>query len=138
MGCCGSSNKVEPINTHEQVNQTDNAKSIQQQVNLIPKEKLENERSATKKAETTNLATEIKNWKTLIDTLQKNASLNRYALARKRSDFRTLDDLFAYISAYKCQNQYEQAWLIYVWITDNIESQHGRTAEWRFGSQRSG
>jgi hypothetical protein len=53
MGCCGSSNKVEPINTHEQVNQTDNAKSIRQQVNLIPKEKLENERNATKKAETT-------------------------------------------------------------------------------------
>jgi kyphoscoliosis peptidase len=114
MGCCSSSPRVEPI-THQQVNQTTNAKRIHQQVNLKPKEKQKNENNAP------NLATEIKNWKNLIDTLQQNASLNRYALARKRNDFRTLDDLFAYISAYKCQNQYEQAWLIYVWITDNIE-----------------
>ena len=116
MGCCSSSTKVESIDL-EQVNRSAENKSSRQQ----EKEKEEEEKKQKKQVETSNLATEIKNWKTLIDTLQKNASLNAYALARKRSDFPTLDDLFAYISAYKCQNQYEQAWLIYVWITDNIE-----------------
>ena len=63
---------------------------------------------------------EITNWKKLLNTLQQNESLTRYALARKRNDFTSLSEVHAYLSAYKHQNQTEQAWLIYLWITDNI------------------
>ena len=112
MGCCSSSNNVDEstqlikdTSSHQQANREQNEVTY----------------DSTRIAETSDLITEIKKWKSLIDTLQKNESLKQYALARKRTDFRSIGELCAYISAYKCENQFEQAWLIYVWITGNIE-----------------
>ena len=125
MGCCSSSNKVEDstqlIVVPKVTSSLLNRKANREQNEATYESNRRQEHDSTKIAETPDLITEIKNWKTLIDTLQKKESLKQYGLARKRTDFRSLDELYAYISAYKCENQFEQAWLIYVWITDNIE-----------------
>ena len=63
----------------------------------------------------------IEEWRSIIDSLRQNVYLNSYALSKKREQFASINELITYLSEYKFQNDLEKAWLIYVWITDNIE-----------------
>jgi transglutaminase/protease-like cytokinesis protein 3 len=105
MGCCTSSNKVEddqPI-AQDQNNPLENLDV--KKTNVID----------------TNLTSEIQDWKNLIQSLQKNENLKNYALSTQRTTFKSVDDLIHHLSLYECENTIEKAWLIYLWITDNIE-----------------
>ena len=64
---------------------------------------------------------EVNQWKALIQMLEGNTYLKRHALAKKRKDFTSLTHLIEYLKAYNAQTDIEKAYLVYVWITENIE-----------------
>lgn len=60
-------------------------------------------------------------WKQQIEKLQTNKKLEQYALSVKRNQFRTINDLIKFLSNSNCRNDLEKAWLVYFWITHNID-----------------
>lgn len=64
---------------------------------------------------------EITQWKSLIDKLRTNKGIETYAKAKTRAKFKTVQEVGEYLA--KCpyvQNDTEKAWLVFLWITDNI------------------
>ena len=69
-----------------------------------------------------SLEEQVIEWKSLIETLTSNSELMSYALAKERTEFKLVKDVGDYLAACReAQNNTEKAWLIYVWITHNIE-----------------
>ena len=64
---------------------------------------------------------EFDEWINKINNLRNNEQLELYALARKRTEFESIDDLIDYIFNSPAENDLEKAWVVYVWITENIK-----------------
>lgn len=132
MGCCFStSNRVADVNEVKPVKKKTSTEQQQQQqqqkavvrdkppsrvehrdvnVDLIDDESIE-----------PSLQSEIDYWRELVDDLNKNGDLTGYALAKQRTDFDSFDAVVDYLSKGPFHNDIEKAWLIFVWITDNID-----------------
>jgi transglutaminase/protease-like cytokinesis protein 3 len=67
-----------------------------------------------------NFQHEKAKWIGLVTDLNNNDALKRYALAKNRSHFKSVHALADYLSKGPHKNNLEKAWLIYVWITENI------------------
>jgi hypothetical protein len=60
-------------------------------------------------------------WKNLLVKLKKNESLNSYAKSKKRIDFQNTNELIQFFSKFSNKTNIDLAWLIYLWIAENIE-----------------
>ena len=69
-----------------------------------------------------DLDKQVEEWKSSIETLTSNSELMSYALAKERTEFKLVKDVGDYLADCKeAKSVTEKAWLIYVWITHNIE-----------------
>ncbi len=128
MGCCNSKNRVSDIN-QDAITQRGQIrkKEIEPELNrnTVQTEQFrreirpEQERQFQNKFYDEQL--EINEWKALIQKLEANTGLKTYALAKKRTNFASLMNLIDYLKAYNAKSDTEKAYLVYVWITDNIE-----------------
>lgn len=117
MGCCWGKNKVGDIQPDvvEIRNQTQDKKD------LFVKDKKDQVDRDRVQATTTSHDRQIDEWLRLIDRLNSNHSLVTYARFRKRDRFNTVREVGEYLG--RCREattDVEKAWLVYVWITDNI------------------
>ncbi len=103
MGNCCGSIKVEP----------------QAQV-ILSRQSTSNSNSNNKNSNLTSFEFDFNEWIRLVNKLQANKSLKQYAFSAQRSQFQNVNDLIRFLSNYKCETNFEKAWLIYVWITANI------------------
>lgn len=97
--CCGKNNKIED-------------ESKQEAIVIAEKE--------IKEAHETSFEFDVNEWKLLVNKLQENKKLEDYALSVNRTQFEELNELIQFLSRYDCKNEFEKAWLIYVWIANNI------------------
>ena len=97
----------------------DNTQTINDR-NLEEKIEIENSKLEFTLDEKVDLGN-LEKWRSLVNSLCQNETLNSYALSKKRDQFASISELITYLSKYECQNKIEKAWLVYVWITDNIE-----------------
>lgn len=67
------------------------------------------------------LEDEIDEWMNSIRTLTRNEKLTAYAMAKKKADLKNLADACEYLTGGPADNHQEKAWLVYVWITENID-----------------
>ena len=100
--CCGSSIKVEP------------------QAEVIPSRKSTSNSTYTKNSNLNCFEFDFNEWIHLVNKLQINKSLKQYAFSAQRTQFQNVSDLIRFLSNYKCETDFEKAWLIYLWITVNI------------------
>ena len=64
----------------------------------------------------------FKDWLTLIDQLLSETLLMSYAKSKKHDDFQNLGQLKEFISSCPhADSQIKRAWLVYVWMTENIQ-----------------
>jgi hypothetical protein len=63
---------------------------------------------------------DIPEWKNLLRKLQKNKTLERFALSIKRDKIKNENHLASLFLNYDFKNDFEKAWLIYIWIANNI------------------
>ena len=64
----------------------------------------------------------VNEWKSLIESLTSNNKLMSYALGKPRSEFKLVSEVGHYLSGCEdAKSVTEKAWLIYLWITHNIE-----------------
>jgi hypothetical protein len=63
----------------------------------------------------------INQWKTLINSLKNNKTLEKYSLSKKRTDFSNIDQLALFLKASPAINEFEKAWVLFLWITHNID-----------------
>jgi hypothetical protein len=69
-----------------------------------------------------DLERKVEEWKSLIESLTSNSKLMNYALAKPRTEFKLVKNVGDYLGNCKeAKSVTEKAWLIYVWITHNIE-----------------
>ena len=125
MGCCNSKNRIADVN-QEAIIQRDQIVSIESNKNKVQIEQFRREIKPQQEQQIQqnkfyDEKSEINEWKALIQKLESNTDLKSYALARKRRDFSSLMHLIEYLKAYNAKSDIEKAYLIYVWITDNIE-----------------
>ena len=64
---------------------------------------------------------QVNDWKSLIKKLTGNKLLEVYALSKMRNSFTSLSELYTFLSKSPAKNSTEKAWVIYIWITHNIE-----------------
>lgn len=95
-------NKTPELDSHEVPNKSESNISQLKEENLIDEQ--------------------IEEWKSLIESLMSNHELISYAKAKPRKQFKELREVGEYLS--KCSSAkslVEKAWLVYVWVTDNID-----------------
>ena len=64
----------------------------------------------------------IAEWKQRIQSLTSNRKqLAEYALSKKRKQLPSIDDLILFLKSSPATNNMEKAWVIYVWITHNMQ-----------------
>ena len=63
---------------------------------------------------------DVNEWKSLIRSLRDRKDLYNYALAKKRSEFKKLNDLVDYFQKSSLTIDLEKAWVIFLWIGENI------------------
>ena len=63
---------------------------------------------------------DVNEWKSLIKSLIDNKDLLNFALTKKRVELKKLDDLVDYFKNSNFKLDLEKAWMIYVWISENI------------------
>ena len=63
---------------------------------------------------------DIPEWKNLLKKLQKNKTLELFALSIKRDKIKNVNHLASLFLNYDFKNDFEKAWLIYTWIANNI------------------
>ena len=69
-----------------------------------------------------DLERQVEEWKSLIESLTSNSTLMSYALAKTRTEFKLVKDVGDYLGNCKeAKSVTEKAWIIYIWITHNIE-----------------
>jgi hypothetical protein len=64
---------------------------------------------------------DIQKWKILIGTLQENLKLINYVYSRPRRTFKSINELGVFFRNSPAQSDIEMAWVIYVWISQNID-----------------
>lgn len=64
---------------------------------------------------------DVNKWKNLINNLQENLQLKNYAYSRPRRTFKSLNELGVFIKDSPAQTDLEIAWLVYFWISQNID-----------------
>jgi len=64
---------------------------------------------------------EVNEWKNLLNSLNENKQLESYAYSRKHTEFFKVVDLLSYLKKYEFKSDFEKAWLVFIWIADNIE-----------------
>jgi hypothetical protein len=62
----------------------------------------------------------IVNWIETIEQLHQNNELMKYCSSRSRSSFKTYKELKEFLKTPLTKNELEKAWLVYLWITNNI------------------
>lgn len=114
MGCCFGAQKVGFV--------ADSKQPVQIKSQRREKTKsIGKPRGVERAFEQQQSAQTTEEWLNLIERLNSNQSLLAYARARSRANFRRVSELADYLS--KCNDartQVEKAWLVFVWITDNI------------------
>ena len=95
-------NKTLELDSHEVPNKSESNISQLKEENLIEEQ--------------------LDEWKSLVESLMSNHELISYAKTKPRNHFKELREVGEYLS--KCSSAkslVEKAWLVYVWVTDNIE-----------------
>ena len=64
---------------------------------------------------------DIQKWKALIAALQENLKLINYVYSRPRRSFKSINELGVFFRNSPAQSEIEIAWVIYVWISQNID-----------------
>ena len=64
---------------------------------------------------------DLQKWKILITTLQENLKLINYVYSRPRRTFKSINELGVFFRNSPAQSDIEMAWVIYVWISQNID-----------------
>lgn len=118
MACCFLKYKVDDVKPPEltpkkiqQIKERDPEPNHGKEIKKLTKEV---------KSQYEDLDSQISQWIKTVDTLNNNRDLTGYALAKGRTEFRNIDDLADYLSNGPHKSAMEKAWLIYVWITNNI------------------
>lgn len=107
MGCCFGKNQVSDINPEA--------------ITVQPKSVDDKWNYQFQKFSDDELREQIREWKSLIESLLANEKLTKYARARKRAEFRRVEEVGEYLL--RCEaatNDVEKFWLVYVWVTNNI------------------
>lgn len=63
----------------------------------------------------------LEEWHKMLNPLLNNLKLIQFVLNLKRTNFETLNELVKEFVKFTFNNDLEKAWMIYVWITHNIE-----------------
>ena len=72
--------------------------------------------SATRKP-----AYDVQKWRALITRLQENLKLINYVYSRPRRTFKSINELGVFFRNSPAESEIELAWIIYVWISQNID-----------------
>jgi hypothetical protein len=136
MGCCYSKQKVQPQNERivikkfkqqdeekqEAKDKKDDLKEIEEENsnNTVEVEIISKESEFNYEGESSE-EYDVKEWQDLVKTLDEKVHLKRYALSKKRTEFSSLNHLKIFLNESPAKNDIEKAWVLYVWVTDNID-----------------
>jgi len=60
-------------------------------------------------------------WRKLIHRLKAKKTLETYALSKKRNEFKNINELALFLNKGPTVDEFEKAWLVYLFVTHNIE-----------------
>ena len=85
-----------------------------------------------------SLEEQVNEWMSLIERLTSNDKLMSYALAKPRTDFKSVSEVGEYLKACReAKSVIEKAWLVYVWIAHNIAYDLQSYSNYRFCNAQS-
>jgi hypothetical protein len=74
-------------------------------------------------------------WRKLIHRLKANKTLETYSLSNKRNQFKNMNELALFLDKGPAADDFERAWLVYMFVTHNIEYDAEGFRTGKFGSQ---
>ena len=116
---CNSINSVGVIENFDQQNKVSRREEEARTKNLEHQYE-----DNSKEEENVDLGTfefNINEWKKLINSLISNKTLEKYSLSKKRTEFNALNELILFLSKAPVSNEFEKAWVLFMWITHNID-----------------
>jgi hypothetical protein len=144
MGCCFSKDKIQDKNA-ETIPEADafsnNTDKKDDQVNDLEFTDLNKDfESDNRTTIDSNPDNQVLEWMSSIESLNSNNKLKSYALAKKRNQFKLVSEVGDYLAGCRdAKSITEKAWIIYVWITDNItyDVESLRNGDFRFCDPQS-
>ena len=88
-------------------------------------------------SESEDNSNELSDWLDAIKSMQKNKKLCDYVLSRPKESFTSLSDLKIYLFKSPANSDLEKAWVIYLWVTQNIEFDIENYVNGSLGNQNS-
>lgn len=114
--------KKDPKNVKETENTyEENEKSDKNNVMIDQKDKRRARQEAGDYLRDLDRVDDIETWKKLIEKLNSNKKFAEYVNARPRQSFKNVNELADYLRGGPYNTELEKVWLIYVWITFNID-----------------